>query len=37
MSVPADRLPIRTLVAPIVALGTDLALHGTVALSRCRS
>jgi Ca2+:H+ antiporter len=29
MSVPADRLPVWTVVAPIVALGTDLALHGT--------
>lgn len=28
MSVPTDRLPLWTLIVPIAALGTDLALHG---------
>ncbi len=32
MTVPTDRLPIWTVAVPFVALGTDLALHGSAGL-----
>lgn len=32
MSVPTDRLPVWTVAVPFVALGTDLALHGSAGL-----
>ncbi|GEM_PF-3053870 len=33
MTLPTDRLPAWTVAAPFLALGTDLALHGSAGLS----